>query len=414
MLTDGSFSEVQVGVATRKGVNAVLGATVSKIGGSPVWHSHQLNHSFEELFTDALTCPRCQDKLELIFTLYAPIDSPQPLERSLYFFACTKATCCVHSACWRVVKDQTTSAPISVLASSEIKPLAFASEAKISTVASTKWDFLAFKDSISMKEKEDDDDLSSLEALLSQRSIPTEPSLSVPDIRIIKSSPSESIWLVEDISEGYVSEALNGPDANGKDEHIRRLLESYLNDEEDSSVKTLLQTAGPKILKGDNLAGKAAEEEGDEDGDDLDDKKIDHSDMKSQVELFFQRRVALHPKQVMRYAYGGQPLWCTHPPPPEANNIPLCESCGSQRVFEAQLMPALLQYYDARGGDNMKVGSCREVDQASTADELASRFDQLRTEIGFEFGVVALWSCPLSCDATHFEVVVVQPPCDYF
>ena len=77
-------------------------------------------------------------------------------------------------------------------------------------------------------------------------------------------------------------------------------------------------------------------------------------------------------------------------------------------------MPALLQYYDARGGDNMKVGSCREVDQASTADELASRFDQLRTEIGFEFGVVALWSCPLSCDATHFEVVVVQPPCDYF
>ena len=169
---------------------------------------------------------------------------------------------------------------------------------------------------------------------------------------------------MEDISEDLISDTLNGSEANVKDEHIHQLLESYLNDEEDGSIKPFLLTTASNAQDEASLM-KVEEEEGDDGGDD-DDKKIN---IKSQVEQSFQRRVALHPKQVMRYAYGGQPLWCTHPPPQEAVNIPCCESCGSQRVFEAQLMPALLQYFPVNERTSLKISSCKGVDQAFTADE---------------------------------------------
>jgi Programmed cell death protein 2, C-terminal putative domain len=42
--------------------------------------------------------------------------------------------------------------------------------------------------------------------------------------------------------------------------------------------------------------------------------------------------------QVVRFAYGGSPLWCTYPPPVNSNSVPKCV-CGAERVFEMQLMP---------------------------------------------------------------------------
>ena len=60
------------------------------------------------------------------------------------------------------------------------------------------------------------------------------------------------------------------------------------------------------------------------------------------VFLRFQVRVKDYPDQVLRYSFGAKrPLWVN-----SGNQMvgspPVCESCGSQRVFEFQLMPQLL------------------------------------------------------------------------
>lgn len=57
--------------------------------------------------------------------------------------------------------------------------------------------------------------------------------------------------------------------------------------------------------------------------------------------LSFRKRVEREPEQVVRYDLEGEPLWIGEPRP-GATDIPVCEHCGRQRVFECQLMPQLL------------------------------------------------------------------------
>lgn len=67
------------------------------------------------------------------------------------------------------------------------------------------------------------------------------------------------------------------------------------------------------------------------------------SDRKCRVENLFQAAVSHAPTQVVRFAYGGYPLWCTHPPPiVTSSSVPRCV-CGEERVFEMQLMPGALR-----------------------------------------------------------------------
>lgn len=98
----------------------------------------------------------------------------------------------------------------------------------------------------------------------------------------------------------------------------------------------------------------------------------------------------------MRYAYGGTPLWCSLPhPPTDSTVVPPCPCCSTPRVFELQLMPALINYVDEalpEGGDG-----------AGEALDLSS---------GFDFGVVTVWCCPNSCQESSCEIAVVQPPSD--
>lgn len=60
--------------------------------------------------------------------------------------------------------------------------------------------------------------------------------------------------------------------------------------------------------------------------------------------LKFQRRLARSPSQVVRYAWGGKPLWISAPPEEVGNRAwpPPCPRCGAARTFELQLLPTLL------------------------------------------------------------------------
>lgn len=57
----------------------------------------------------------------------------------------------------------------------------------------------------------------------------------------------------------------------------------------------------------------------------------------------FKKRVSREPKQVLRYHRNGEPLWVSDEGKPSDGDIPVCD-CGSERVFEFQVMPQLLNY----------------------------------------------------------------------
>ena len=136
------------------------------------------------------------------------------------------------------------------------------------------------------------------------------------------------------------------------------------------------------------------------------------------VEQFFQKVLSYNPQQILRYQYGTiedqiQPLWCSVVYPSMYNNVSLgknysnaatihsirhgdellshCSGCGARRVFEFQLMPALISYYS-------KLKGIASTDISNTT--------------GIDFGVVAVYVCPNSCNNSIIEQAVVQAPAD--
>ncbi|KAJ7994410.1 hypothetical protein DPEC_G00248990 [Dallia pectoralis] len=86
----------------------------------------------------------------------------------------------------------------------------------------------------------------------------------------------------------------------------------------------------------------------------------------------FMKRIAACPEQVLRYSWNGSPLFLSRPPADLAQIVTGCSRCGGTRVFEFQLMPALvslLQRTDPGAG----------------------------LETALEFGTVMVFTCTNSC-----------------
>ena len=158
------------------------------------------------------------------------------------------------------------------------------------------------------------------------------------------------------------------------------------------------------------------------------------------TEMFFQNCVARQPRQVVRYSYGGNPLWCTsHASKDRACGItiPTCEGCGCKRVFECQIMPGVLAlkkktfYVDSNTIYKQEVSSISTCDNtkkcfASRASDVAENEEQFKptdaqlmnmrdliNESGLDFGVVVIWVCPNSCYDSIEEYALVQAPPDF-
>ncbi|XP_074014068.1 programmed cell death protein 2-like isoform X2 [Numenius arquata] len=73
-------------------------------------------------------------------------------------------------------------------------------------------------------------------------------------------------------------------------------------------------------------------------------EKYEKSEVKSGDHTFhkFMKRISVCPEQILRYSWGGQPLFITSPPADIDKGVPACAHCGSSRIFEFQLMPALV------------------------------------------------------------------------
>ncbi|NWV66092.1 PDD2L protein, partial [Malurus elegans] len=98
-------------------------------------------------------------------------------------------------------------------------------------------------------------------------------------------------------------------------------------------------------------------------------EKYEKSEVKSWDHTFhkFMKRISVCREQILRYSWGGQPLFITCPPASLEQGIPACSNCGSSRVFELQLMPMLVSML------------------------------QSDSDLSVEFGTVLVYTCERSC-----------------
>ncbi|KFV39387.1 Programmed cell death protein 2-like, partial [Tyto alba] len=116
-----------------------------------------------------------------------------------------------------------------------------------------------------------------------------------------------------------------------------------------------------------------------------DNEKYEKSEVKGRDHTFhkFMKRISVCHEQIIRYSWGGQPLFITCPPANIDKDIPACGNCGSNRIFEFQLMPALVSML------------------------------QSDSDLLVEFGTVIVYTCERSCWPTNNqtpleEFIIVQ------
>nr|XP_010346179.1 programmed cell death protein 2-like isoform X2 [Saimiri boliviensis boliviensis] len=99
------------------------------------------------------------------------------------------------------------------------------------------------------------------------------------------------------------------------------------------------------------------------------DEKYEKTIIKSGDQTFykFMKRIAACQEQILRYSWSGEPLFLTCPAS-EVTELPACSQCGGQRIFEFQLMPALV-----------------------------SMLKSANLGLSVEFGTILVYTCEKSC-----------------
>jgi hypothetical protein len=176
-------------------------------------------------------------------------------------------------------------------------------------------------------------------------------------------------------------------------------------------------------------------------------KKLSRETCKEKTEDYFQYRVKYEPRQVLRYAYDGKPMWISSPNPLELRNeidnntfsqnenrilveqtnklIPSCENCGADRVFEMQLMPGLLNFIHENNNNITSVNINNNINNNMNISNLKINQNELLNNFfgdELEFGIVAIYSCSKSCCIVNnnknknmyaIEYAVVQNSLDF-
>lgn len=111
-----------------------------------------------------------------------------------------------------------------------------------------------------------------------------------------------------------------------------------------------------------------------------------------------------------RYSWNGEPLLMTSQGP---GSIPPCSACGGKRVFELQLMPALVSLLRIEGRDK-RMTSCdnQAMNEKSTKGGGQDDADLYRnwSSESIEFGTVFVYTCSQGCwseDEQYREEYVV-------
>ena len=207
--------------------------------------------------------------------------------------------------------------------------------------------------------------------------------------------------------------------SGGSDDRIKALYEKYL-------ASDLAQEDASKLPAQLSSSGG-----GDSDDDDDEGAETGGKTAKAPGVGMFHRALAASPQQVMRYAFEGGavlPKGCLLDPPPA------CGGCGGPRVFELQLMPALLQALDVDAGATVSgavpggllgdvvVGGGEGGGGAAAHEDAASDKDDTEGQVGggampqlavlgggMDWGSVLVYSCAASCGKQGEEFVQILP-----
>ncbi|CBN79864.1 conserved unknown protein [Ectocarpus siliculosus] len=357
----------------------------SKAGGWPAWFGEA------PVKVGDLVCGLCGRWLYLVTQIYAPTH----VERSLCLFGCNRAACSLRPEGWRVVRTQ---APQPVEpAQDDSDPTAASAPAAHATdpwgASDVSWDApasdgegwgaetsdwgagvdtegvggIATADIDALLDKQEKKQSSTCQgdrasaAAAEKRSstggdtcsslAELGPNHSSSGSGSQKKSAAESSKSDTVAAEGgdwggrpcfpaktvsFVPEPWGAESSRTDDKDMENRLRRYREQEEDRGLVAALdhalglKDAGGLSSEHGGKEGKAVASVG---------EKYERTPARAKAVMRFADRVARSPQQVVRYAYGGEPLWSASDPPRE--EIPPC-ACGATRVFEMQLMPALL------------------------------------------------------------------------
>mmetsp|Transcript_30553 Transcript_30553/g.72079 ORF Transcript_30553/g.72079 Transcript_30553/m.72079 type:complete len:444 (+) Transcript_30553:138-1469(+) len=172
------------------------------------------------------------------------------------------------------------------------------------------------------------------------------------------------------------------------DEKIRNMLARYMAEEDDEDILA--------ALGGANGTGSGS-------GGTEEDERLSEED---RVLRGFQDRQRRAPRQVIRYADGGKPLWSI----PEKKSgkvlwsVPQCTCCGEEQRFEFQVLPTIL--------DALAVEKYQAESRTKTTGEALALHDLLSN--GLNFGSIAVFTCSnASCGPEEKEAsLVIQKSVD--
>ncbi|XP_026057632.1 programmed cell death protein 2-like, partial [Carassius auratus] len=306
------------------------------------------------------TCALCRRGLSQVVQIYCPLAASQ-YHRTIHVFACTSPQCSSKSESWTVLRSQ--------CLEDDIKSRQNNKTTACADSAMSRTDWCDEADDWGM------DDAQQVE----------ESAIQMPD---------DSTGEGNDVSSRLQDLCIDGDHQSGLQPtdvpvfqafYISVMEETDLDgfrdtDHEDELLREYEEREGVKVREIQSCERGEAREE-------YEKATAKHGD---EVFSSFMKKISLCPEQVLRYSWAGSPLLIAEPRPSVSQTVPVCAHCGSPRVFEFQLMPALVSLLGSADTDS---------------------------DVCLEFGTVLVFTCRNSCwksgsTAPVEEFLVVQPDPD--
>ncbi|XP_069037335.1 programmed cell death protein 2-like isoform X2 [Lepisosteus oculatus] len=308
-------------------------------------------------------CSVCSGVLAHVVQVYCPLEG-SPYHRTINVFACPSPACYGNSLSWKVLRSQ--------CLESEIKPDRDCEAKKAPlTVPMANRDWCEGADDWGVDE---DQGTTGFSPSLPAGAAPAPPQASASDRSV--SSRLQGLSLEEEMREGE-GLVLSGPVPAFQPYYMDVLAEEGLCAEDDMAHAQELLSEYEKregVVLEDLLSCDAGGEV-----EKYEKTKARHGDK----EFFrFMKTISLCPGQVLRYCWNGQPVFITCPPSHMQKTVPPCAHCGSPRIFEFQLMPALVSMLRGANEDDWTV----------------------------EFGIVLIYTCRDSCWPSRNQTPVEEFP----
>nr|XP_055047776.1 programmed cell death protein 2-like [Misgurnus anguillicaudatus] len=312
-------------------------------------------------------CTLCQKGLSHVVQVYCPL-AASSYHRTTNVFACTNPQCFGKSESWIVLRSQCLDDDIKALSSKQVNN---SSPCAASSMSRTDWcdeaDDWGMEDEDQIKVSENSTQICSDEVLTLSAGMDVSSKLQglCIDGGVDHEKPTDA-----PIFQPFYISVMDETDLDGFHDmdHENELLRQY---EEREGV--IAEDIG-------SCEGREASEE-------YEKAKAKHGD---KVFEGFMKKISLCPEQVLRYSWNGSPLFIMDPPSNMNQMVPCCDHCGGPRIFEFQLMPAL-------------------VSLLCSTDK--------NSESALEFGTVLVYTCKKSCWKSGLtipmeEFLLVQPDPD--